>query len=397
MTSQPAGSSTLAALTHPLDPDTFAQRCWPREPFVGHGPVQRFQQLAQLPELENVEAILRASSGHVRMWPPLEHASRAARWAEPMEALRLYREGWTVYLNEAERSVPGLIPCVRRLELELGLPHGSVATEIFASNSAAGAGAHCDFDFGFNIQLQGQKTWQLAPNTNFRDPHMSVSITEPFEPSVAAYSRGVLPREMPSAGRQEFVAEPGTVVFIPRGYWHGTRAHAPSLALTFACKGVAWSTLLTRHLELALRQREPWRAFPAAALGKPTAARRANVETLQQRLAELSGLLQELSAEALLDAWQQPPVSLFRLSAAAQPRRLPAEPGLEGFCIQLQATGGGERLLYIPAEHAQIVGCVLGCDFPFSIQDLAALARCTAQQAQATVAALLEQTVLEGL
>ena len=75
MTSQPAGSSTLAALTHPLDPDTFAQRCWPREPFVGHGPVQRFQQLAQLPELENVEAILRASSGHVRMWPPLEHAS----------------------------------------------------------------------------------------------------------------------------------------------------------------------------------------------------------------------------------------------------------------------------------------------------------------------------------
>lgn len=387
----------LAALTHPLTPEIFAQRCWPREPFVGHGPLQRFQDLLQLPELDSVEATLQASSARVRVWPPLDHGSRAARWAEPEQALHLYREGWTVYLNEAERSVPGLIPSVRRLELELGLPHGAVATEIFASRAAAGAGAHCDFDFGFNVQLRGQKAWQLAPNGNFRDPHMSVSITEPFEPSVAAYSRGELPRQMPAAGRREFVAEPGTVVFIPRGYWHMTRAHEPSFALTFACKGVAWGTLLTRHLEVALRQLEPWRAFPAAPLGQPAAARSANIETLQLRLAELQGLVKGLSAEALLDAWQQPSVPLFRLSRSTQPRRLPAEPGIAGFCIQLQHAGGGERRLQIPAEHAGVVDCVMACDFPIAIQDLAALARCTAQEAQATVAALLEQSVLEEL
>lgn len=386
----------LAALTHPLTPESFAQRYWPREPFVGHGPVQRFAALTQLPELDGVESILQAISGGVRVWPPLEHGSRAARWAEPAEALRLYREGWTVYLNEAERCVPGLIPSVRRLEQELGLPYGAVATEVFASHAAAGAGAHCDFDFGFNVQLRGQKTWQLAPNTNFRDPHTSVSITEPFEPSVAAYSQGELPREMPSAGRREFVAEPGTVVFIPRGHWHATRALAPSFALTFACKGVPWSTLLTRHLEVALRQLEPWRAFPVPSLGRGAAARSANIETLKLRLGELRSLLGELSAEALLEAWQQPPVPLYRLSRTGQPQQLPGEPG-GGFSIGLRRADGGQRRLQIPAEHAGLVGCILACDFPIAVHDLAAMSRCSAEQAQATVAALMEQDVLERL
>ena len=147
----------------------------------------------------------------------------------------------------------------------------------------AGARPHCDFDFGFNLQLKGTKTWRLAPNTNFSNPHKSVIIEDPFDPEVAAYATGALPRAMPTEGAREAIAKPGSVVFLPRGYWHTTVAHEPSLALTFACKGATWSELVAREIERRLRMFEGWREFPERWVGPAGTTRSAK----QVRLAEL--------------------------------------------------------------------------------------------------------------
>src|SRR5262249_11761495 len=154
----------------------------------------------------------RGAEALVRIWPPHDEVGEQAhaQLAPPDEALRRYEAGWTIYLNMAERFIPKLLPLIRCIEIELGLHYGDVATEIFASKKTAGARPHCDFDFGFNVQLKGKKTWRLAPNKSFKNPHTSVIIAEPFEPTVAAYSQGVLPRAMPTDGAVEFVAEPGS-------------------------------------------------------------------------------------------------------------------------------------------------------------------------------------------
>ncbi len=385
----------LEALTQPIGAAAFGARYWPRRPFVGHGALERLRGLGEIEALASVEALLGAASGPVRVWSPRDR-QEGTRAVPPPQALEAYRRGWTVYLNGAERFAAELIPFVRRLEVELGLGYGAVVAEAFASRAAAGARAHCDFDFGFSVQLHGRKRWQLAPNESFRDPHESVLLCEHWDASVARYARGAPPREMPREGRLELVAEPGTVVFLPRGHWHATQADEPSLSLTFACKEVPWAALVSRHLEAELRQLDEWRAFPCASQRVGRADRAQRVATLAGLLETLGAVVSNLSAEHLVGEWSRPPVPLFQRGRASQPTYVEAPDAGSEPLVRLRQPGGRLRLLQIPREHDRLVRWVMAATFPIAAPDLAALAGCTVVDAEAALAALVGEGVLEA-
>jgi 50S ribosomal protein L16 3-hydroxylase len=385
----------LDALTQPLGALAFLERCWPREIFVGHGPLERLGGLGQIGRLSSVEALLGATTGLVRVWPPLERRNESAVLVLPDAALRLYREGWTVYLNQAERWVPELLPFIRRIEADLGLHYGVVATEVFASNSGAGARPHCDFDFGFNIQLRGRKAWRLAPNTTVSNPHTSVTISDPFDREVAAYCAGEMPRDMPT-NACNFVAEPGSVVFVPRGCWHSTMAEEPSFALTFACKGKMWSQLLMAELESILRQRERWREFPAPLCGISAGVLLDNVTALEGLLRDFRDVVSQLVASELVDKWNSAATAVYRISPVTKPQLLTGPvSGISGVCLSLEQIGNGRRLLAIPAEHVAIVTAVVSSTYPIAAPDLAQLLPCSLDEAELTIEALVNEGVLE--
>ncbi|MCA9176539.1 MAG: hypothetical protein KDB14_18755, partial [Planctomycetales bacterium] len=312
----------LRALTHPLGLDEFFANHWPTKLFVGQGDMNRFRALLQIPELGSIESLLSVASGPIRLWPPHQNNHEGTLVEPPEQALRLYRAGWTIYFNQVEQSVPALLPLIRRLEADLGLHTGHVATEVFASHASAGARPHCDFDFGFNVQIRGQKTWRLCPNRNFSNPHTSVIIETPFNPEVAAYSQGELPRAMPTEDGIEVVAEPGTVVFIPRGMWHTTVATEPSFALTFACKGTMWSQYLTQEFQQRLQRFAPWREFPDRWVGENGVAKAAREKKLAVLIEGLKEVVEELSANQLIKTWSQPRADLYEVAVEKKPEVL---------------------------------------------------------------------------
>jgi 50S ribosomal protein L16 3-hydroxylase len=388
----------LDALTRPLGARAFLERHWPRELFVGHGPLERFGGLADIEGLSHIEALLAATRGPVRVWPPPERSREPAVVVASDHALRLYRDGWTVYLNPAERSVPQLLPFIRRLEADLGLYRGDIATEVFASKAGAGARPHCDFDFGFNVQLQGRKRWRLAPNMTVSNPHASVIISDPFDADVAAYSVGEVPREMPTEGACELLAEPGSVVFIPRGYWHTTMAQEPSLALTFACKGKMWSQLLTLELESRLRLHEKWREFPAPLNGVSADVVTHNTAALEPLLLHLRQLVEQLCASELVDRWHRPALPLYRVPARTK-LELVTHPvsGAEGTFVSIEPEGSARRLLRILPEHLPIVTAVVSSNFPIAAPDLAELVSCSLTDAVLAIEALSSEGILESM
>ena len=388
----------LATLVESIGVDSFLEEFWPRRLFVGHGSLDRLSPLSRIPEVNDVESFLSAARSDVEVWPPRQSPDSGFRRASPNAALELYHAGWTIYSSAAEACVPSLRPLIRTLASELGLAPHELATEVFFSQAGAGTLPHCDWDLGFNLQLRGRKLWQAAPNRNFANPHASIVIANPFESTVQAYSNGPLPHGVPSEGRVEFVAEPGTVVFLPRGYWHMTRAQDPSIALTFTWKGTMWFELMARELATRLRMFDRWRAFRAHQPGARDRTRAENLVALDGLLRDLGTQVQQLSAAELLAAWDCQPEQLYRLPARSRLSFIQKTPAvIEGALLRFVDPDGRKRFLTLPVSHATVARSVARIEKPFSAVDLATLGGCSELDAQLIIDALVREHALEAV
>jgi ribosomal protein L16 Arg81 hydroxylase len=78
---------------------------------------------------------------------------------------------------------------------------------------------HFDLDYNFNLQIAGRKQWKMAPNDLVINPISSHHAT--VGGAFICETGCRLPSEMPEDA-QTFVAQPGNVVYVPRGTWHAT-------------------------------------------------------------------------------------------------------------------------------------------------------------------------------
>jgi 50S ribosomal protein L16 3-hydroxylase len=100
-----------------------------------------------------------------------------------------------------------------------------------------------------------------------------------------------LPAELAEA--EEVWLRPGSVLFLPRGYWHQTRARAGSLSLNFTFDQPCWADVVLPEIRRALLREERWRELAQGA-GTPG---RAAAAAAERRLGELlRGLARDLDA-----------------------------------------------------------------------------------------------------
>jgi 50S ribosomal protein L16 3-hydroxylase len=156
---------------------------------------------------------------------------------------------------------------------------------------------HYDSVLTLNVQLQGEKVWRLAPNHHVENPIASSDNKADHAPR---FAKRPFPRRMPR-GAMTFRARPGSVVFIPRGYWHETDTFGESLALTFVLGLPTWGGRLLHQLRRKLEIHAAWRGYPMASAGDPEdrAALAAQLDALLPQLREIVGAL---DTEAILGA-----------------------------------------------------------------------------------------------
>jgi hypothetical protein len=256
-----AGGNALDAASRPFglaqlcgaDEPDFRRLRWPHEPSVFHGPLDRLPLPAQL---YDIEALLR-----------LPNVKRAvfgaggfrAAIAKGQDAVAYFHRGDTVYLMGIQDAVPGLKALCRQLAHDVGVETEHVSVEAFVS-SARGSSVHYDFDVNFNVQLIGSKSWRLAANAQVENPTASLHpeagkpLRHPFDGTEldAAFS----------AGAMNVRAEPGTVVFLPRGAWHETTlGDVPSLAIAFAIRTPTLAHVLTAEMLGILLRRPELRGY----------------------------------------------------------------------------------------------------------------------------------------
>ena len=151
------------------------------------------------------------------------------------------------------------------------------------------------------MQIHGTKTWWLAANESVIHPTERHTIGQPLDPELASYAHDEMPNAMPS-DRTEIVLNPGSMLFVPRGFWHCTEAKGPALALNFTFNQPAWADIFLLALRSRLLLSPEWRELADQVSAKDPARRKSAQDRLDLLLSELIVDLPHWQASDILGA-----------------------------------------------------------------------------------------------
>jgi len=288
-------------LIFPTTKEKFLET-WPLEPFVVHGLDQSIQPLSELPFLQSLDAILNSWPHSVQAHLPDVADESSSVNTTPVDARKLYANKMGLLFNDVQKISPVLEKWLLALRQDLGLPTSTYARcLVYATPDGKGTATHFDQNINFVVQLQGIKKWRLAPNLVTENPTQRHTLGQPLDPELASYAQGEMPSEMPK-DFQEIVLKPGSMLFVPRGYWHSTEAQGEALALNFTFSQPTWVDLFTTALRSRLQLSPDWRELADGVTSRDENRREMAAERLNLLL---SGLVEDLPnwrAEDILGA-----------------------------------------------------------------------------------------------
>ncbi len=201
----------------------------------------------------------------------------------PKEAFRQIDISATWSVERAENYCPSIKCLISQLADYLWIPAGCVAATVFVSSGSQGLPWHFDPAEVLIIPLVGHKDWFLKENCVVRFPfHKFVpsSALEP-DPELVMHCRGQL--QMPDAHDLTWEGRPGSLCFLPRGWWHRTEAKTASVSLSIGFNTPRLMDVLLERFRSILGRSEVWR--------EPVSASALRSSGLSQALAEVVAAL----------------------------------------------------------------------------------------------------------
>jgi len=191
---------------------------------------------------------------------------------------------WSI--ERVQNYCPSIDSLLRDLAEWLWIPLDRISASIFVSPGSNGLPWHFDPVEVLIIPLIGKKIWFLKENVVVRFPfHKYVPSQSKPHPDLAAQCQ--CPLRTPELYDCIWEGKPGSVCFLPRGWWHKTEAKIRSVSLSIGINTPRLMDVLLSGIERLLGGSERWRepvsksvlkctgisealADIAVALGKPT-------------------------------------------------------------------------------------------------------------------------------
>jgi hypothetical protein len=238
-----------------------------------------------------------SAAGWISTRPTLKFGGNGfAKRMPPREAIHFYQRGDHLSCADLEATVPEVRALLAELASDLKEQPQYFHGGVFAASGGRGVTMHYDTGLNFNVQLQGEKVWRLAPNRHVEHPTAPCDNKDEHAPR---FTQRPFPAAMPDDALT-FRVKPGSVVFVPRGYWHETDTFGASLALTLVLDPPTWHGRVLHAIGRRLELLAGWRAYPMAMAGTQ-ADRDALVHQLDALLPQLREIVDSLRPEAVLD------------------------------------------------------------------------------------------------
>jgi 50S ribosomal protein L16 3-hydroxylase len=387
------GPSGIAAMFPRLGPSGFLDGPYPHRPHHEHGDVSRLGELATVPELDDVPALVALQPDHDGIFCFSRDASgRAQQESVPKHvALERYRAGSTVEIRLSP-FVPEAGRWCDVMRQELGFrPDQPMVGDLFLSPRGEATPKHYDASDVFVVQLRGRKRWRIAQNKAV--PHPASAFIAGFGTDLrylgaGGFDRDHFSREMP-ADSEIIDLEPGSALFLPRGWWHETEALTPSISMTVVTRAPDAGDLVKAQIALAQAEHSAWRQGLSMASEAGVAAARAHVIGL---LEQLIGDLRRLDGLGL-----QGSSRLARPVVRAEGVRLTSSVVGEGpsWLVRVEHPASEPRELFVPPSIGELVRWIGGRDGGFTAAELSAQPGAPPrQEVEQVLLILLEHRVL---
>lgn len=231
------------------------------EPFVAHGGPERFAPLTNnVPFLNSLDDLLNTWPDLIQAHLPDVRDEASSIDTTPKDARKLFQNGMGLLFDEAQRFSPVLQEWLENLRRELQFSAMTISRSIcYATPDGKGTAPHFDQNTNFVVQLHGTKIWSMARNTTIENPLTRHTMGLDPDMEMQGYLDKEMPIQMPREV-QQVELKPGSVLFVPRGYWHSTEAEGDALALNFTFTPPTWIDLFTVALRSRLSLSSEWRA-----------------------------------------------------------------------------------------------------------------------------------------
>lgn len=218
-----------------------------------------FGPILSLPFLKSLDDLLKIWQASIQVHLPDLRDEASSVDTDAQNAKGFYDDGMGLLFNDAQVLSPLLGEWLEKIRASMGISVLSYGRNlIYATPDGKGTAAHFDQNINFVLQIKGTKHWKVAPNSHLKSPMTRHTMGQPVDPEMMTYLNGPMPTEMPSDA-EDFELNPGSLLYVPRGYWHSTEAQGDALALNFTFTAPTWVDLLTAALRGRLITSPEWR------------------------------------------------------------------------------------------------------------------------------------------
>jgi 50S ribosomal protein L16 3-hydroxylase len=281
--------------------DEFLKNNWPHRPFSCHDRLDSLKEIARLPFLESLDALLNSWPSLIQAHLPEVADESVAIDVNAHDARKVYDSKMALLFNQVQKISPVLTETLDNLRKDLGLPASTYARcMVYATPDGKGTAAHFDQNVNFVLQIHGTKTWWLAPNSSVVNPTQRYTIGQSCDPELESYLDEPFPERMPEG--EKVMLKPGSLLFVPRGYWHRTEATGEALALNFTFSQPTWVDVFTLALRSRLLLSPAWRELADGVSSDQETRREFAQHKLDLLLMELTDDLPNWQAADILGA-----------------------------------------------------------------------------------------------
>lgn len=272
--------SALSKLFPKLPPGAFARDYFPTRPVVAHGPVSRFGEVARERHLKSPMLAIEASHGETVLgYFTLADGRRHQAFFTKESAKEMFKGGVTLDSSHVHTTLDSVGKMAMSIKDELGLTLDQLICDAIVSPRGDSVPKHFDGIETLTVQLTGKKRWKIAPCPEAAFPYHSAfpGLDRNWRDGEDPY--GLLPKTLSKAmpkGARTVMMRPGSVCFLPRGWWHETEALEPSISLSFVLRTPTIADAVISALTGELFDQPAWRRpMPVATRAHRRDARRA--------------------------------------------------------------------------------------------------------------------------
>lgn len=238
------------ALFADIGADRFFADVWGKHPARFELRSIDFAQICSLTGPLEIERLAGLARDGAQAWLSNDYVAHSVFPVTPTTARQYFEIGATLYFLNV--PIPALTDAVADA---LGAPRDRLIASLFLTPTGCGASPHFDKNENFTIQLTGQKCWTVADTPTVTNPHKGYFFDRPIPP---ALQRLGMTSTRPPTGTSHTLT-PGTMLYVPRGTAHSTRADQPSWSLNISYTGLMWADVVTKALYEHMLTRPDWR------------------------------------------------------------------------------------------------------------------------------------------